>query len=136
MALQRVKTVFDGRWIESSQYIDYRVFDVYVPVSSLFQEIVNCTQRSLFPTFELSVSRLTVYWTGCNNANLIWIVDDKDVSSIMLVILKFSNNDLLVVIDILITYDNNIENFYLKILTLGSQVKNLNFHVLCVFFRK
>uniref|UniRef100_A0A9I9EEV7 Uncharacterized protein n=1 Tax=Cucumis melo TaxID=3656 RepID=A0A9I9EEV7_CUCME len=46
MALQRVKTLFDGRWIESSRYIDYRVLDVYVPVSSLFQEFVNCIQRT------------------------------------------------------------------------------------------
>uniref|UniRef100_A0A9I9EH83 Uncharacterized protein n=1 Tax=Cucumis melo TaxID=3656 RepID=A0A9I9EH83_CUCME len=54
MALQRVKIVFDGRWIESSPYIDYRVLDT---------------------------------------------VDDKHVSWIMLVISKFSDNDLLVVVD-------------------------------------
>ncbi|TYK16304.1 hypothetical protein E5676_scaffold21G00810 [Cucumis melo var. makuwa] len=41
MALQRVKTVFDGRWIESWRYIDYRLLDVYVPVSSSFQEFAN-----------------------------------------------------------------------------------------------
>ncbi|KAA0054157.1 protein FAR1-RELATED SEQUENCE 4-like [Cucumis melo var. makuwa] len=80
MGLQRVKTVFDGRWIESSRYIDYRLLDVYVPVSSPFQEFVNCIQRRLFPNLEVSVSRLTVYWTNCNNSNLIRIVDDKDVS--------------------------------------------------------
>ncbi|TYK05555.1 hypothetical protein E5676_scaffold3042G00040 [Cucumis melo var. makuwa] len=41
MALQRVKIVFDGRWIESCRYIDYRLLDVYVPVSSSFQEFAN-----------------------------------------------------------------------------------------------
>uniref|UniRef100_A0A9I9EL80 Uncharacterized protein n=1 Tax=Cucumis melo TaxID=3656 RepID=A0A9I9EL80_CUCME len=44
-------------------------------------------------------SMLTVYWTDCNNSNLIRIVDDKHVSWIMLVISKFSDNDLLVVFD-------------------------------------
>ncbi|TYK07940.1 NBS-LRR type resistance protein [Cucumis melo var. makuwa] len=48
---------------------------------------------------QLSVSRLTVYRNGCNKSNLIQIVDDKDVSWLMLVMLKFSNNDLLVVVD-------------------------------------
>nr|ADN33872.1 hypothetical protein [Cucumis melo subsp. melo] len=61
MALQQVKIVFDGRWIESSRYIDYRVLDVYVPVSSSFQEFANYIQRRLFPNSELFVSRLTVY---------------------------------------------------------------------------
>ncbi|TYK14069.1 protein FAR-RED ELONGATED HYPOCOTYL 3-like [Cucumis melo var. makuwa] len=99
MALQRVKTVFDGRWIESCRYIDYRLLDVYVPVSSSFQEFANCIQRRLFPNSEVSVSRLTVYWKDCNNSNLIRIVDDKDVSWIMLVISKFPDNDLLVVVE-------------------------------------
>ncbi|KAA0038035.1 uncharacterized protein E5676_scaffold237G001590 [Cucumis melo var. makuwa] len=99
MALQRVKTVFDGRWIESSRYIDYHLLDVYVPVSSSFQEFVNCIQRRLFPNLEVSVSRLTVYWKDCNNSNLIQIVNDKDESWIMLVISKFSDNDLLIVVD-------------------------------------
>ncbi|KAA0066503.1 uncharacterized protein E5676_scaffold572G00320 [Cucumis melo var. makuwa] len=99
MALQRVKTVFDGRWIESCRYIDYRLLDVYVPVPSSFQEFVNCIHRRLFPNSEVSVSRLTVYSKDCNNLKLIRIVDDKDVSWIMLVISKFSNNDLLIVVD-------------------------------------
>ena len=89
MALQRVKNVFNGRWIESSRYIDYHVLDVYVPVSLSFQEFVNYIQRRLFSNLELSVSRLTVYYTNCNNLNLIRIVDGKDVSWIMLVISKF-----------------------------------------------
>ncbi|TYJ95560.1 hypothetical protein E5676_scaffold767G00630 [Cucumis melo var. makuwa] len=41
MTLQRVKTVFDGKWIESWRYIDYRLLDVYVPISSSFQEFAN-----------------------------------------------------------------------------------------------
>ena len=93
MALQRVKIVFDGRWIESCRYIDYRLLDVYVPVSSSFQEFANCIQRRLFPNSEVSVSRLTVYWKDCNNSKLIRIVDDKDVSWIMLLISKFPDND-------------------------------------------
>ncbi|TYK02522.1 uncharacterized protein E5676_scaffold784G00540 [Cucumis melo var. makuwa] len=44
---------------------------------------------------ELFVSQLIVYWNGCNNSNLIRIVDDKDVSWLMLVMSKFSDNDLL-----------------------------------------
>ena len=99
MVLQRVKTVFDGRWIESCRYIDYRILDVYASVSSSFQKFVNCIQRKLFPNSEVSVSRLTVYWKDCNNSNLIRIVDDKHVSWIMLVISKFPDNDLLVVVD-------------------------------------
>ena len=97
MALQRVKTIFDGRWIKSSRYIDYRILDIYVPVSSSFQEFVNCIQRRLFLNSKLSISRLTVYRTDCNN--FIQVVDDKDVSWIMLVIMKFSDNDLHVVVD-------------------------------------
>ncbi|TYK16435.1 hypothetical protein E5676_scaffold21G002330 [Cucumis melo var. makuwa] len=45
-------------------------------VSSSFQEFVNCIQGRSFPTLELSMSRLTVYWNGCNNLNLIRIVDN------------------------------------------------------------
>ncbi|KAA0042312.1 protein FAR-RED ELONGATED HYPOCOTYL 3-like [Cucumis melo var. makuwa] len=99
MALQRVKTVLDGRWIESCRYIDYCLLDVYVLVSSSFQEFENCIQHRLFPNSDVSVSRLTVYWKGCNNLKLIQIVDDKDVSWIMLVLSKFPNNDLLIVVD-------------------------------------
>ncbi|KAA0061274.1 uncharacterized protein E6C27_scaffold455G001170 [Cucumis melo var. makuwa] len=69
MALQRVKTVFYGRWIESCRYIDYRLLDVD-PLLKRWQQL-----------------------------KLIRIVDDKDVSWIMLVLSKFPNNDLLIVVD-------------------------------------
>ncbi|KAA0067552.1 protein FAR1-RELATED SEQUENCE 2-like [Cucumis melo var. makuwa] len=99
MALQRVKTVFHGRWIESCRYIDYRLLDVYVPVSSSFQEFVNCIQHRLFPNSEVSICTLTLYWKDGNNSKLIRIVDDKDVSWIMLVLSKLPDNDLLIVVD-------------------------------------
>ncbi|TYK22587.1 uncharacterized protein E5676_scaffold195G00040 [Cucumis melo var. makuwa] len=42
---------------------------------------------------------LTLYWKDGNNSKLIRIVDDKDVSWIMLVLSKLPDNDLLVVLD-------------------------------------
>ena len=99
MALQQVNTILDGRWIESFRYLDYRVVEVYVPFSSLFQEFVDCIQGRLFPSSNISVSHFTVYWDDCNNPNHIQIVEDKDVSWLMLVLSKFPNNYLLVVVD-------------------------------------
>ena len=99
MTLQRVKTDFYGRWIESFRYIDYRVVDVYDPCSSSFQEFIQCIQGRIFPYSDPFVCRVTLYWNGCNNSNLIRIVEDKEVYWLMLVILKFPNNDLVVVVD-------------------------------------
>ncbi|XP_050944055.1 uncharacterized protein LOC127150391 [Cucumis melo] len=63
-----------------------------------FNNLQIISNVDFFPNLEVSVSRLTVYWKDCNNSNLIRIVDDKDVSWIMLVISKFPDNDLLVVV--------------------------------------
>ena len=71
MTLQRVKTILDGRcrWIESFRYLDYRVVE-HVSFSSSFQGFVECIQGRLFMSSNLSMSRLTIYWDGCNNSNL------------------------------------------------------------------
>ena len=99
MALQRVKTVFDGRWVESFQYIYYRMIDVYVSCSSSFQGFIQCIQGRLFPSSDLFVCRGTLYWDGCNNSNLLLVVEDKDVYCVMLVMSKSLDNNLVVVVD-------------------------------------
>uniref|UniRef100_A0A9I9EDL3 Transposase MuDR plant domain-containing protein n=1 Tax=Cucumis melo TaxID=3656 RepID=A0A9I9EDL3_CUCME len=52
-----------------------------------------------FELFSMALQRVKT-WNGCNNLNLIWIVHDKEVSWIMLVMSKFPDNDLLVVVEI------------------------------------
>ena len=39
MALQGVKTILDGRWIKSFQYLDYRVVEVYVRFYLRFKDL-------------------------------------------------------------------------------------------------
>ena len=48
------------------QYLDYRV----VSLSPSFQEFIECIQDRLFLSSNLFMSRLIVYWDGCNNSNL------------------------------------------------------------------
>ena len=76
MALQRLKTILDGRWIESFWYLDYRVVGIYIPFSSSFREFVECIQGSLFMSSNLSMSSLVVYWGSCNNSNYMLILEN------------------------------------------------------------
>ncbi|KAA0047595.1 uncharacterized protein E6C27_scaffold115G00630 [Cucumis melo var. makuwa] len=58
---------------------------------------LNCFDG--FATSEDRIPWLTLYWKDGNNSKLIRIVDDKDVSWIMLVLSKLTDNDLLIVVD-------------------------------------
>ena len=74
--------------------------DVFVPSSSSFQEFISWIQGRLFPSLHISVCHITLYWDGCNTSNLIRIVEvDKDVYWLMLIMLKFLDNDFVVVVD-------------------------------------
>ena len=65
-----------------------------------FPGFVKSIQGRLFLSSNFYVSHLTVYWDGCNNSNFVRIIKDKDVSWLMyLVLSKFQDNDLLVVVD-------------------------------------
>ena len=64
--LQRVNTIFYGRWIESSHYHDYRVVEVYVPFAYSIHNLLNISDINFF-----------IYLDRCNR---IRIVEDKDAS--------------------------------------------------------
>lgn len=78
-----------------SQYHDYRV----VPFDYSIQQFIDYIQSKLFSSSNLAVSRLTVSWVGSNDSNLIRIVEDKDVSWLMLVLSKFTKKDLFIIVD-------------------------------------
>ena len=74
-------------------YHDYCVVEVYVPFASSFQQFVKYIQRKLFPSSNLYVSCLTVYWDIwlqqfephliCHSLleSLSWVVDSILVSA-------------------------------------------------------
>ena len=73
--------------------------NVFVSCSSSFQVFLQCIQDRLFPSLDIFVCRITLYWNECNSSNLIQIVEDKGVCRLMLIMSKFSDNDFVVVVD-------------------------------------
>ena len=102
MTLQRVTTVLDGIWIELSRHLNYHIVEVYVSCSCSFQGFVECIQGILFSSSIFSCLVWPFIGMTATIPTSFRLLRSR-ICLGMLVLSKFSDNDLLVVVDSVLT---------------------------------
>ena len=93
-----LRILFNSRWDENNR--NYRNFHlVHVLLNTSFNQLIYIIQSNLFPSFEYLISRITLYRDGCNNPNVVTIVEDKDVLWLLFLISGSSSDHVSVVFD-------------------------------------
>lgn len=89
MSLQKITILYNGRWKEKKQYVDFELCLLDVPCDCNFEQLNDCVRKKLSFGPNQFVSRITMYMNDSNKSNMIRIMEDKDVFCLMVCVPTF-----------------------------------------------